>query len=684
MTPFHACIYRPPRDIFEKIGELTDKDFILNNGLQQHSISALIKEEFIVKFARFSTYVFCTAVAISSTSAAVAGEAQSTRVMTNAHSQIMLQLTIDARDVDRAIYRGTMVMPVENTGPSVIQFPKWVPGHHAPSGPISRIAAIHFYADNTEIAWKRDTLDMFAFHVDPPDAATSIRVDFQYLSPTAPDMGRIEMTANMIDLQWTSLAPYPKGFESRDITVQASVTFPEGWQFATALEQDKVTNGTINFKPVKYDVLVDSPIVAGRFARTEILDGSPDAPVTLNLFADASELLEVSDDQIEAHRRLIRQSYKLFKSRHFDHYNFLVGLSSEIGGLGAEHHRSSENFTTPTYFTDWEAEPRSRELLPHEFVHSWNGKFRRGADLLTPTLNQPMQNSLLWVYEGLTRYLGSVLAVRSGLNTLEEGRDNFAASAALMANRAGRNWRPLSDTTNHSIYAEGPQPWPNWQRGADYYLEGQLLWLDVDTLMRDRSKGARSLNDFAAEFFSINDGSFDPVPYTFEDVVNTLNEFVPYDWATYFHDRVDKVAVRPPLDGLVRGGYRLVYTETPSDYFKSLDARKGLTNLSYSLGIKVDEEGNISDVRWESPAFSVALTIGTKILAVNGQMFETPRLVSAVRDCKGKTTPLSLLVKRREIVREVGLDCSSGLRFPHLVRDSSKPALLDEILAPMK
>jgi len=596
----------------------------------------------------------------------------------------VMQLSIDATDVERAIFSGKLVLPVAKPGPMVLLFPRWVPGHHAPSGPIARIAGIHVRADGHDIAWQRDPVMMHALHITVPPSAASIEVDFQYLSPTDPKMGRVEVTPDMINLQWTSMAPYPQGYASRDMTVQATVRLPTGWRYATALENASTTGDTIRFKPVDYETLVDSPIVAGRYHRREILDTSGPAPVMLDLFADAPELLDARPEQIEAHREMVRQAYKLFRSHHFDRYTFLTGLTAQIGGLGAEHHQSSENFTAAHYFTDWASNAPARELLPHEFVHSWNGKFRRGADLLTPTLDAPMRNSLLWAYEGLTRYYGAVLATRAGLHTLDEARDNFAATAALMENRAGRQWRPLGDTVNHSIYAEGAQPWPNWQRGTDYYLEGQLLWLDVDTRMRALSGRKKSLDDFARAFFGVRSGDRRPLPYVFEDIVSGLNAEVAYDWRSFLRDRIDNVKPVAPLDGLARGGYRLVYTDTPTPFFRALEKQRKSADFNYSIGLTVDASGVIGDVMWDGPAFASALTIGTKILAVNGKAFTADSLRDAIGACKGSATPLALKVRRGTVTRDVAVKCAMGLRYPRLARNPGEPARLDDILAPLK
>lgn len=630
---------------------------------------------------------FCAALAAGIALPAMAQVAASPPATSNAPVVLpgVMRLSIDASDVNRAIFSGKLILPVKQAGPMVLLFPRWVPGHHAPSGPIARIAGIQIRANGQDIAWVRDPVRMHALHLAAPQGATSIEVDFQYLSPTDPQMGRVEMTPDMIDLQWTSMAPYPEGYASRDMMVAATVKLPAGWKYATALDAASAQDGTIIFEPVDYETLVDSPIVAGRYHRREDLGTLAAAPMMLDIFADAPGLLAASPEQIAVHRTMVDQAAKLFGSRHFDRYTFLTGLSSQIGGLGAEHHKSSENFIASDFFTDWATNAPAREIMAHELVHSWNGKFRRGADLLTPTLDTPMRNSLLWVYEGMTRYYGAVLSARSGLHTLDDAHGNFAATAALMENRAGRQWRPLLDTTNHSIYAEGAQPWPNWQRGSDYYLEGQLLWLDVDTRMRQLSGGKKSLDDFARVFFGVSDREHRPVPYVFDDIIAGLNAQVPFDWGGYLHDQVEKVQDRAPLDGLARGGYRLVYTDTPTSFFRALEKQRGgVADLSYSIGLVADREGKIADVLWDSPAFAAELTIGSRIMAVNGQTFDLETLRRRVGACKGSTTPLSLTVQRGPTVREVAVPCSMGLRYPKLERDPAVPARLDAILAPLK
>ena len=419
---------------------------------------------------------------------------------------------------------------------------------------------------------------------------------------------------------------------------------------------------------------------AGRnFKRVE-LSSSP-VRVSLNLVADRPELLEMKPEAIEAHRNLVSQAYKLYGAHHYDHYDFLLSLSDQMGGIGLEHHRSSENGTTPTYFTEWEKNADTRDLLPHEFTHSWNGKFRRPADLWTPTFNVPMRDSLLWVYEGQTQYWGFVLAARSGMLTKQQALDAIAATAAAYDNRKGREWRPLQDTTNDPIAQNRrPIPWRSWQRAEDYYSEGELVWLDADTLIREMSKGQKSLDDFARAFFGVNDGSYEPLTYNFDEVVKTLNGVQPNDWAKFLRARLDAVGGEAPLDGIARGGYRLIYNDTPTDFFKASETRRRITDLTYSLGVVIGREARITDVLWEGPAFKAGMTVGTQIIAVNGLSFDADRLRTVVKDSRNSREPIQFIVKNGERYRTIPFDYHGGLRYPHLERSGGGEARLDAIL----
>jgi predicted metalloprotease with PDZ domain len=569
---------------------------------------------------------------------------------------------------------------------TVLLYPKWLPGTHAPEGPIDRIAGLRITANGAQISWTRDPVDVYAFRVHTGPGIKSIDIDFEYLSPTSPKVGAMEISRDVLMIEWNELVLYPAGYFARQIPVQASLTLPPDWQFGSALESASASGARATFKRTSLETLIDSPVYAGRYAARLDLDPSGPVPVHLDLFADRPELLAVKPEQLEAHRALVQQAYKLFGSHHYAHYDFLYSLSDQIQQNGLEHHQSSENGSDPESFSEWDKTAHLRDLLPHEFTHSWNGKFRRPADLWTPNYNVPMQDSLLWVYEGQTQYWGQVLAARSGLWTAQQALDQIALTAAYYQIQTGRQWRALQDTTNDEIInPRRPQSWPDWQRFEDYYEVGQLIWLDADTLIRERSQGKRSLDDFARAFFGINDGSFMTVTYTFDDVVKTLNTVEPYDWAAFLHQRLDSIAKPAPLDGLRRGGYKLIYTDTPSAYLSASDEQRKRVNLLFSIGIEIDDkdknnDGSVSQVIWDSPAFKAKLTEGAQILAINGAAYSAEVLKDAIRSAKGTKSPIELIVKIGDRFMVARLDYHDGLRYPHLEREAPEPPRLDEIL----
>lgn len=587
-----------------------------------------------------------------------------------------ITLAVDASDVTRGIFQVTETIPVSTTGALTLLYPEWIPGHHAPRGNISKLAGLRISSGGNLLPWTRDPVDVFAFHVEVPAGATALKIEFQFLAPSNADQGRIVTTPDMLNLQWYSVALYPADYFVRRILIAASLKLPAAWKAATALETAVEEGPMIRYRPVSFETLMDSPVFAGANVRVETLGPG----VRLNIVADRPEQLEATDEQIGWHRAIVTQAVKLFGAQHYDHYDFLLALSDRQGSIGLEHHRSSENGVAASYFTDWKASLTSHFLLSHEYTHSWNGKFRRGADLWTPDYRTPMQDSLLWVYEGQTQFWGQVLAARAGLVSKEDTLGSLALTAATYESRRGRTWRPLLDTTNDPIIASrSPQPWTSWQRSEDYYSEGLLVWLDVDTLIRERSGGARSLDDFARAFFGTNDRDWGELTYTRADIVRTLNDIQPNDWDTFLRTRVDETTAQAPLDGITRGGYRLVYTDTPTNWFKASETSRKVTDLSFSVGFVINRDAQITAVGWDSPAFDAGITVGTRIIAVNGRAYDSDDLKQAI---KAKRAPLSLLVRTGDIFRTVELTYTDGLRYPKLEKTGEAPASLDALLAP--
>jgi predicted metalloprotease with PDZ domain len=605
-----------------------------------------------------------------------------------------IRLSVDATDIAHRVFHVHETVPVAGGKELALLYPEWLPGTHAPQGlnHINKLAGLVIKANGANIngaplAWERDPCDIFAFRVHPPAGAASIDIDFDYLSPdgaqNGPGAGQ-EISQEMLVLEWGSLVLCPAGHFVSRIQVEPSVTLPQGWEFATALDHAGDV-AEASFKPVSLETLVDSPLFAGKYAMRWDLDPGAAVPVHLDAFADRPDLLKTKDldKHIDAHRALIQQAYKLFGSKHYDHYDFLVTLSDNLGDGGLEHHRSSEDNTKPEYFTEWDSKTvATRDLLPHEYTHSWNGKFRRPKDLWTPNYNVPMDDSLLWVYEGQTQYWGQVLAARSGLWSKDQALDSLAGIAAYYQAQAGRGWRNLQDTTYDEIISPRflPHSWASWRRGQDYYDEGLLLWLDVDTLIREQSQGQHSLDDFARGFFGIDDGGLGPKLYAFDDVVHALNAVQPYDWAKFLRERLDSLG-RDPLDGITRGGYRLTWSDTPSKFAESVEKLYEFTGFTYSLGITLDKGGKIRGVLWNSPAFKAGLSPGVQIQAVNGMAYSAERIKDAVKNSSSASEPIELIVKDQDHYRIVRLDYHGGARYPHLERVDGTPARLDDILA---
>ena len=591
-----------------------------------------------------------------------------------------LQLTVDASDVTRGIFKVHETVPVPGPGDFVLLYPKWLPGHHSPSGQINKIAGFRATSGGRELPWARDTLDVYAFHVTVPKGVGTIDVEFEYVSPTDNNQGRIVATPDMASIQWIANSLYPAGYYVRNIPVQASVIVPAGWKVATALRPNGQSENRIDYPVTSYEILIDSPLIAGAHYRQIPL--SPD--VTLDVIADNEEELTTKPEQIAAHKSLVDQAVKAFGAEHYDHYDFLLTISDYLGGSGLEHHRSSEDGVDRGYFTDWENKLSDRNLLPHEYTHSWNGKYRRGADLWTPDYRMPMQDSLLWVYEGQTQFWGYILGARSGMLSKQDTLDAIAATAATYGyGTPGRTWRPLVDTTNDPIIAQrSPQPWRSWQRSEDYYSEGELIWIDIDRIIRQQSGGKRSIDDFARAFFGVRDRDWGELTYTFDTIVATLNQVQPYDWRGYLQRKVYDIAAQPPLEGITQGGYRLVFTAEPTKWIKSAEKEAKNNNLTYSGGFVVGNDGKITGVLWDSAAFNAGLSIGSEVVAVNGRKFDADALKRAIKAAANNGPGPELLIHDGEVYRTVKLDWHGGLKYPRLEKVGKGPGTLDALLAP--
>ncbi len=586
-----------------------------------------------------------------------------------------MTLTVDATDVARGVLHAHLTLPVA-AGELVLAYPKWIPGEHRPTGPIADLVNVRITSGGYPVAWRRDSEELFELHLTVPNGASSLDVTLDALS--APGKGHT--TASLVDLRWNEVVLYPKGRVSA-LFVRPRLRLPRGWSFATALTKAAESNGTIDFAPVSLETLVDSPLIAGAHFATFDLGAQHGAPHTLALVADDAAALAVPAATVESWKRMVAEANALFGARHYDAYHFLVTASDYVSPIGLEHHASSEEPMRARELVDPDLKRMQPDYLAHEYAHSWDGKYRRPRGLATSSFQEPMRGDLLWVYEGLTEYLGWLIAARSGMVSPDDARALVARQVDIV-DVPGRAWRPLVDTAiaTDILYGSGGNG-GSMRRGADYYSEGFLIWLEADVLIRKKTNGARSLDDFCQRFFGGTSGPSEVRPYDLDEVVSTLEAIAPVNWRAFFESRVDRVAPLP-LGGVEGAGYKVVFTDEKPEMSKVRERIWHTSSYWRSLGFYMDEKRTIRDVLAGSPADNAGLTAGMTLIAVDSQKVSTDTMKEALVRAKTKTAPIELLIESEERYRTVKVDWHGGERFPVLARDSSKPDLLEKILTP--
>jgi len=625
--------------------------------------------------------------------AATAAAAKSAAPATSQGAAGTMELAVDATDAPRGLLHSRATIPVR-AGPLTLLYPEWIPGEHGPTGPVSDVANLKVSGGGKALAWRRDLQDMYAWHVEVPAGVTSLEVSFDFILPPSAEgfSSGASSTAQLLVLSWNQVVIHPDAPRPDELMVSASLKLPKGWKYATALttegqpiraEVPVAGDAPARFATVSLTTLVDSPVAAGRNVRRVDLTPKAGPPCFLDLVSDSEAALAITNEQAASYRRLVDEALALFGAHHFEHYDFLYTLSDGVAHFGLEHHQSSDDRMAERTFVDEDDWRRAAGLLPHEMVHSWNGKYRRPAGLATGDFTTPMQGDLLWVYEGLTEYLGNVLTARSGLFSPEEYRDNLALIAARLDQQPGRTWRPLQDTAdNAQVLYEARSDWESLRRGTDFYDEGELLWLEVDVTIREQTHGAKSLDDFCKAFHGGESGKPSVKPYTFEDLVAALNAVAPYDWKTLLTTRLQSLDPRAPLGGIEHGGWKLVFTDEPGPLKESYDTARKRIDLRYSIGALLDEEGALIDVIAGMPAAQSGLAPGMTLLAVNGRKWSREVLGDAVRATKNGGA-LELLVANGEFFETHAVKYAGGERFPHLQRDEGKPDLLSAVIGPV-
>src|SRR5881296_1740872 len=595
---------------------------------------------------------------------------------------VPITLRVDAKEAPRKIYHAELNIPA-TPGPMTLFYPKWIPGDHAPTGPINDLAGLRISASGQPLFWKRDSIELFAFHIDVPQGASSVDVKLDFLSAAeAGGSSSVSSTSELAILSWNQLILYPQDQASNDLEITAHLRLPRDWKFGTALPVAATNGNSIEFKTVSLTTLVDSPVLAGsHFRRIELSPAATPAHY-LDIAADSDEALNAPPRLVEKYRRVVREAKALFGATHYREYHFLLALSDQIGHFGLEHHESSDDQARESYLTDATSNLVGASLLPHEFVHSWNGKYRRPEGLATRDYEEPMKGDLLWVYEGLTEYLGWVLTARSGLLSPESNRQFLAMTAAGLDNRAGRQWRPLADTAIAAqLLYDARSDWESRRRGVDFYDEGLLMWLEADVSIRKQTRGRKSLDDFCRLFYGPPGGPPQVKPYAFESIIEALNTVLPYDWKEFFETRLNRTGTdRAPLGGLEAGGYRLGYNEEPSAAQRATEQIRPGLSVAYSIGLRLDRDGSIVDVLSEFAAAKAGIGPGMKIVSVNDNRYSRDVLREAIRNTKNGG-PLDLRVANGRSFVTFKLDYHDGEKYPVLQRNGQAP-LLDDIMKP--
>ena len=593
-----------------------------------------------------------------------------------------ITLAVDVRETPRKLLHARETLTV-TPGALTLVYPKWLPGEHSPDGPITDLVGLKFSAGGRQLTWRRDPADLYAFHVNVPQGVDSLEASFDFLPAIGAGgfSSAPSDTAHLGIYSWNQVVLYPQGARTDEVMFRASMQLPEGWKFATALPVAGQSGAKIDFTPVSLTTLVDSPVIAGEYFRVVPLDASSSRPVEVDLVADSSGSLEAPPDLTQKWKRLVQEADAMFGARHFNNYRFLLTLSDRVEHFGLEHHQSNDSRVPENSVLN---QAPSLGVMAHEYVHSWNGKYRRPAGLATPDFQQPMVGDLLWVYEGLTQYLGYVLAARSGLWGDQYYKERLAGIAASLDSQPGRQWRPLVDTTIAAqLLYFAPGQWASYRRGTDFYDEGWLIWLDVDTQIRQLTNGQKSIDDFCHVFHGGESSAPMVKPYTFDDVVAALNQVAQHDWRSFLSARVDQPAPHAPLDGITKGGWRLVYTETRNEFLRGVETDARRMDVAYSIGLRLrSNDGVVSDVLLDSPGGKAGIGPGMQILAVNGVRFSADALRNAIKASKTASGPLMLEVQNDDVVKTVPLDYHGGTREPHLERDVSKADVLARILMP--
>ena len=602
-----------------------------------------------------------------------------------AQTKEFISLSINAKDVTKRLLHSKEIIQVK-PGPLTLVYPEWIPGEHGPTGPVVDMAGLTISANGKTIQWRRDLTDMYAIHCKIPGSSNQLEVSFDFILP--PERGGFSegtsSIAKLLMVSWNQLVLYPDTPKPAKIIITPTLVLPDGWQYYTALTKKELSGDSINFEPVSLNMLIDSPVLTGEYTRQIDITTPSGVPHFLDLVSDDIAALDINTQKINGYKKLVTEAEALFGAHHYNHYDFLCTLSDHTAHFGLEHHQSSDNRMAERSFINDNLFKRVAGLLPHEFVHSWNGKYRRPSGLATGDFSTPMKDDMLWVYEGLTQYLGKVLTARSGLYTPEEYLEDLANVAARLDNRPGRTWRPLQDTNDEAqLLYYTRRDYDSWRRSVDFYDEGDLIWLEADIIIRQSTKGKKSLDDFCKIFHGGENNGPQLKSYSFDDIVNTMNEIAPYDWRNFFLTRLQSLSPHAPLGGIEKSGWKLVYKDSPNDMEKISEDVYHYINLDYSLGFTISDKGNLNDVIPGTPAAKAGLAPDMEIIAVNGRRYSNYVMHEAIKHAMNNSSPIKFFVVDGDFYSIVNVDYHDGERYPYLERDTTKPDLLSSVITPL-
>ncbi len=587
-----------------------------------------------------------------------------------AGQRIILQ--VDASEVSRGLIHVLEKMPVK-PGPYLLRYPKWIPGHHSPSGPLANVIDLHVMANGHEIPWVRDSVELYDIHVNVPKGTDQIQVIFDDAETPGSST-----TNRLARVDWNHVLFAPKG-PVEQIPVRASLKAPDGWSVYDALPL--AMDGNVAQMPeTNLERLIDSPILMGKYGAVV-----PLAPKhEMDIVADEPNDLVMKPETLQGMKNLVAEAHALWGAQHYNTYHWLLSLSDHGGYAGLEHNECSEDGTGADGLKTPDALNGLGDLVSHEYTHSWNGKYRRPADLYQQDYATPQGGTLLWVYEGMTQYWGNILPTRAGLWSQEHLKDTLANYAAEMGTKSGRTWRSTEDTAAAaSIVRNAGAAWNNARRAQDYYVEGVLMWIGADATIRRLTNNKKSLDDFCKLFAGPPNTGPMIKPYKYEDIVKYLNMVAPYDWDRYLTHMIYNVHPAPTTEGLEAAGYHLVFTDQPGP--QRGGGRRGGgggANHNYDLGISLDAEGVIQDMNIGSPADKSGLAPNMKVIAIGDKPYSSEVLDSAIKTAQTNSDPIVVQVLQDGLISTMKLDYHGGPKYPHLVRIEGSPDYLSDIATP--